>query len=107
MDVEAARWLLWHACTVVERGDFASPLVAEASVHATEAAWRVADNAVQLLGGAGFIQDFPVEKWMRDTKSLALFGLPTELAQQRIAELELGLAVAEPLPTSAIQPIFT
>ena len=48
--------------------------------HANEAAWRVADNGVQLLGGAGYVKDYPVEKWLRDTKTLALFAPPSEIA---------------------------
>ena len=32
------------------------------------------DRGVQLLGGHGFLQDYPVEKWMRDARALALLG---------------------------------
>ncbi|MSP59210.1 MAG: hypothetical protein EXR72_02530 [Myxococcales bacterium] len=108
MDVEAARWMLWRAAA--SDGNLDLGLVAEAAVHANEAAWRVADNAVQLLGGAGYVQDYPVEKWLRDTKSLALCGPTSELQQLALASLELGHAVdgdGAGFPASAIQPIFT
>ncbi len=105
MDVEAARWMVWRAATELDQGKLES--VHEAVAHANEAAWRVADNGVQLLGGAGYIRDYPVEKWMRDTKALALFGPPSECASLAVATKELGHDVASGLPSSAIQPFFT
>jgi acyl-CoA dehydrogenase len=105
MDVEATRWMVWRAATRLEKNDDA-PLL-EAVAHANEAAWRVADNGVQLLGGAGYVKDYPVEKWMRDTKALALFSPPSEIAQLALAAAELGHAVGTGLPSSAIQPFFT
>jgi len=87
------------------------PLAAvEACVHANEAGWRVADNGVQLLGGAGYVKDYPVEKWLRDTKALALFAPPTEIADLMLAGALLGHHISgDPsgLPSSAIQPFFT
>src|SRR5581483_1595840 len=50
MDVEAARWMVWRAAVELEKGKVET--VYEAIAHANEAAWRVADNGVQLLGGA-------------------------------------------------------
>ena len=106
MDVESARWMVWRAAVALE-GKTRSPLIAAAAVHANEAAWRVADNAVQLLGGAGYCQDFPVEKWLRDTKTLALVGPPSELSQLHVASHELGHTVGEELPSGALQPMLT
>jgi acyl-CoA dehydrogenase len=105
MDVEAARWMVWRAAVELEKGK--PDTVHEAIAHANEAAWRVADNGVQLLGGAGYIRDYPVEKWMRDTKALALFGPPSECASLAVAARELGHSFGSGLPSSAIQPFFT
>jgi len=41
----------------------------------------VTSSAVQVLGGAGFVQDHPVEKWMRDGHVLAQMGLTAEAAR--------------------------
>jgi alkylation response protein AidB-like acyl-CoA dehydrogenase len=102
MDVESARWMVWRAAAELDRGGADAVLsVAKAAVHANDAAWRVADHGVQLLGGAGFIQDYPVEKWMRDTKALAMLGGTDQLSQLVIAGLDDGI------PTSAIQPVVT
>ena len=111
MDVEAARWMLWRAASPGGGDDGAAQIdfshVAQAATHCNEAAWRVADNAVQLLGGAGYVQDYPVEKWLRDTKALALFAPTDQLAQLAVAGLELGHPLEAGLPSSALQPIFT
>jgi alkylation response protein AidB-like acyl-CoA dehydrogenase len=108
MDVESARPMVWRAAVELDAGREAPALVAKAAAHANEAAWRVADNAVQLLGGAGYIQDYPVEKWLRDTKALALFAPPDQLQQLAVAASLLGpVAASDALPSSAIQPIFT
>jgi acyl-CoA dehydrogenase len=105
MDVESARWMVLRGASELEKG---RPLAAvEACVHANEAAWRVADNGVQLLGGAGYVKDYPVEKWLRDTKTLALFQPTSEIANLSVASAELGHAVGTGLPSAAIQPFFT
>ena len=105
MDVDAARWMVWRAATELEKGGWSSSVAAAA--HANEAAWRVADNGVQLLGGAGYVKDYPVEKWLRDTKALALFAPPSEVAELALAGDVLGAPVSTGLPSTAIQPFFT
>jgi alkylation response protein AidB-like acyl-CoA dehydrogenase len=110
MDVEAARWMVWRAATEVDAGSpDAEVSVALAATHANEAAWRVADNGVQLLGGAGYIQDFPAEKWMRDTRALSLLGFSDQLGQLVIAGHVLGRdgEFGTGLPESWIQPVVT
>ncbi len=118
MDVDSARWMVWRAAVDLDkgrRGD-AEPAVARgvataalAAMHANEVAWRVADNAVQLLGGAGYIQDYPAEKWMRDTKALALLGGADQLGQLIVAGAELGRTeeFGSGLPAPWIQPVVT
>jgi len=102
MEVESARWMVWRAAAEL---DAAAPSAVEAAAkalaHANQAAWRVADDAVQLHGGAGYIKDFPVEKWLRDTKTLALIGGSDALAQLVVAGIGFGL------PESIVQPVVT
>lgn len=95
MDVESSRWMVWRAAAEADRGHLDLSLCAQAQVHAGEAAFRVADACLQLLGGAGYIQDMPAEKWLRDTKALGLFGGTAELSQQIIAAAELGHALEQ------------
>ncbi len=98
MEVESARWLLWRAARALDTGDAAFSIhAAKAAAHANEAAWFCADRGVQILGGAGYMRDHPSEKWMRDTKTLALFGASTEAHAQAIAAAELGQCAPAPL----------
>jgi acyl-CoA dehydrogenase len=115
MDVEAARWMVWRAATELDRAGDANGVeaavanAAKAAVHANEAAWRVADHGVQLLGGAGYIQDYPAEKWMRDTRALSFIGGADEVAQLVVAAAalaapnEFGVGLPEPW----LQPVVT
>jgi acyl-CoA dehydrogenase len=71
--IEAAHLAVWRAATLVDGGETtALPAAAAAFSEAAEQALFVTQQAVQLLGGHGFITDHPVEKWMRDARALAL-----------------------------------
>ncbi len=74
--VEGSRCLLWEAAWRLERGE-GEPAdqietCASAFVEAVEQSGFVTPNAVQILGGHGFMQDYPVEKWMREARALGL-----------------------------------
>jgi acyl-CoA dehydrogenase len=92
MQVEAARNLVWRAawCFDTDQAD-ADAEVAMALVHATRAAGSVTENAVQLLGGHGYMQDHPVEKWMRDAKALALSWGTAESTSWKVGRRALGV----------------
>src|SRR5206468_1804161 len=74
MHVEAARGLVYAAAAKADRGDpdltFAS---AAAKCFASDTAMRVTTDAVQLLGGYGYIKDFPLERMMRDSKITQIY----------------------------------
>ncbi|MER3447047.1 MAG: hypothetical protein C4291_09480 [Candidatus Dadabacteria bacterium] len=78
-ELDAARWTLWQAAWAFDSGkEEASALAEKAILQANKMGSRVTSDAVQILGGHGFIQDHPVEKWMRDIKTLSvLMGKPT------------------------------
>lgn len=70
--VDGARALLHDAAWRADAGlDFAEP-AASAFAEAVEASMFVAPNGLQILGGAGFMQDYPVEKYMREARTLGL-----------------------------------
>jgi len=75
MAVEGSRLLVHEAAVRLDRGDDAEEACATAFLEAAEQAVFVTPNAVQILGGHGFMQDYPVEKWMREARALGLcFG---------------------------------
>lgn len=101
--VDAARLLVWKAAWAFDRGEPASLELASAQAQALEACFFVANSAVQVLGGAGYVQDHPVEKWMRDAKSLSLYGQHAQAAHAVIAAAALGRSLESadlfPLPS--------
>jgi alkylation response protein AidB-like acyl-CoA dehydrogenase len=81
-EIEGARALTWRACRAHDLGAADAPFrLAQARAHSSEMLDFVTSNAVQILGGAGFLQDHPVEKWMRDARVLAQMGLTAEAAR--------------------------
>jgi acyl-CoA dehydrogenase len=71
--IETAHLAVWRAATLIDQGDAAAlPAAAGAFGEAADQTLFVTQHAVQLLGGHGFITDHPVEKWMRDARTLAL-----------------------------------
>lgn len=74
MQIEAARTLVYQAAAAAERGDANTTfLAAAAKCLASDTAMKVTVDAVQLLGGAGFTRDFPVERMMRDAKITQIY----------------------------------
>lgn len=71
MRADSARLLVWQAASAIDSGNHDSHLTRRACAHAAEAAVANGNDAVQLLGGAGYVFDHPVEKWYRDAQTLA------------------------------------
>jgi alkylation response protein AidB-like acyl-CoA dehydrogenase len=70
--VSAARALLLAAARLKDAGRPFSIEAAKAKLFATDTAMRVTTDAVQVLGGYGFVQDYPVERWFREAKVLQI-----------------------------------
>jgi alkylation response protein AidB-like acyl-CoA dehydrogenase len=72
--VEAARSLVYKAAAQVQAGsDGAEKLSASAKCYASEVAMKVTTDAVQILGGYGYMKDYPVERMMRDAKVTQIY----------------------------------
>jgi acyl-CoA dehydrogenase len=72
VQLDAARLLVQRAAWLSDHGKPFSNEAAMAKLFATDAAMRITTDAVQVLGGAGYTQDFPVERWMREAKVLQI-----------------------------------
>ena len=74
MKIEAARILTYTAAARAERGEAGLNFISSAAkCFASDVAMEVTTNAVQLFGGAGYTQDFPVERMMRDAKITQIY----------------------------------
>jgi alkylation response protein AidB-like acyl-CoA dehydrogenase len=84
--ISAARLLTYRAAQTKIQGEPVAQLAAQAKLFASEVAQRVATEAVQILGGYGFIKDFPVEKYYRDVKVLTIGEGTSEVQRMVIAK---------------------
>jgi alkylation response protein AidB-like acyl-CoA dehydrogenase len=74
MALESARQLIYVAAAKSEREDADLTFFgAAAKCHASDVAMRVTTDAVQLLGGAGYVTDFAAERYMRDAKITQIY----------------------------------
>lgn len=86
MAVETARLVTWRAARAFERDDpDAERYSAMAKCYASDAAMRVSTDAVQVLGGYGYMRDYPVEKYMRDAKLLQIYEGTNQIQRLMIA----------------------
>jgi alkylation response protein AidB-like acyl-CoA dehydrogenase len=85
--VEAARTLVYRACSLVDAGhpDVART-AAMAKLFASDTAMKVATDAVQLFGGAGYTTDFPVERMMRDAKITQIYEGTNQIQRVVVAK---------------------
>ena len=90
-ETEAARQLLYKACTEIEAGaPDAGRWSAMCKLVAGDTAMRVTTDAVQVLGGYGYIDEFPVERMMRDAKITQLYEGTQQIQRLVIARALTG-----------------
>lgn len=88
--LEAGRSLTYRAADLVERdASQANRLASIAKLFTSEAAVDIADEAVQVHGGAGFVSDHPVERYYRDARILKIYEGTSEIQKNIIGD-ELG-----------------
>ncbi len=91
-DLMAARSLIYDCAAQLDTGVPVDRLVALSSMaklRATEAAVRATGDAVQLLGGAGYMRDYPVERYFRDAKTTTIYEGTSEVQRNTIARVLL------------------
>ncbi|WP_115865465.1 acyl-CoA dehydrogenase family protein [Halorussus litoreus] len=87
---EAARNLTYKAAWKVDQGEDITKLASMAKEYASRVAVDVANEAVQIHGGAGYVNDFPVERFYRDAKITQIYEGTTEIQKNIIARELLG-----------------
>ncbi|NUS90637.1 MAG: acyl-CoA dehydrogenase [Streptomyces sp.] len=84
--IAAARALLYSVAALKDQGKPISAEAAKCKLFATDTAMRVTTDAVQVLGGYGYTQDFPVERWMREAKLLQILEGTNQIQRIAIAQ---------------------
>jgi alkylation response protein AidB-like acyl-CoA dehydrogenase len=89
-EVEAARLMTYNAARLKEGGQPYVKEAAMAKLFSSEVAERVASEAVEVFGGYGFTKDYPVEKYLRDSKIGKIYEGTSFMQLQTIAKMILG-----------------
>ena len=89
-EVEAARQLMYHACTLMDNGETADREAAMVKWYASEMAERVTSDALQILGGAGYTKLHAVERYWRDARLTKIFEGTSEIQLRIISDRLLG-----------------
>lgn len=87
-DVQASTLLTFHAAALKDAGQKVALASSVAKYHSSETAVRVANEAVQIFGGYGFVKDYPAEKFYRDSK-LCTIGEGTSEIQKMVISKEI------------------
>jgi len=87
LEIDAARLLVWRAAWMAAQAkSYYQSEGSMSKLKGSEVATRVAEQAVQVLGGHGFITDHPVEKWYRDAKVFDIYEGTSEIQRMVIAK---------------------
>jgi len=89
--LDAARLMVWRGAASLDRGDpVATMHCAMAKRFATDAGFRICDEALQLFGGYGYLKDFPIERYLRDVRVHQILEGTNEIMRVIIARRLLG-----------------
>ena len=89
-EIEAAKLLTFNAAAMRDRGENYSAAASMAKVFASEMANRVAYRALQIHGGYGYMQEYPVERYYRDARVFTLYEGTSEIQRTVIAKHVIG-----------------
>jgi hypothetical protein len=90
-ELEAARLMVWRAAVLLDKGDpSATTACAMAKRLATDIGFQIVDRALQLHGGYGYIQDFEIERFLRDCRVHRILEGTNEIMRVIIARRLLG-----------------
>ncbi|MGA4959685.1 acyl-CoA dehydrogenase family protein [Streptomyces lavendulocolor] len=92
VDVDAARLLTWRVADLVDRGQEFATAASQAKLFASEAAVRSAGNALQVFGGYGYIDEYPVGKLLRDARVMTLYEGTSQIQKLIIGRALTGVS---------------
>jgi alkylation response protein AidB-like acyl-CoA dehydrogenase len=92
--VDASRLLVWRAAWMGKTGKtFESGEGSMSKLFAGEAAVKVTEEAIQIMGGYGYVRENPVERWHRDSKIYTIFEGTSEIQRLVIARAISGIHI--------------
>ncbi|MEV6160983.1 acyl-CoA dehydrogenase family protein [Streptomyces sp. NPDC052052] len=92
VDVDAARLLTWRVADLIDRGEDFATAASKAKLFASEAAVRAASNALQVFGGYGYIDEYPVGKLLRDARVMTLYEGTSQIQKLIIGRALTGVS---------------
>ncbi len=96
VQTEAARGLVWRAGWLKDQGKPSTTETSIAKLYATEAAVACADRAIQVHGGSGYVDDYPVERYLRDARVTTLYEGTSQIQKLIIGRAYTGLNALVP-----------
>jgi alkylation response protein AidB-like acyl-CoA dehydrogenase len=93
---DAARLLVWRAGALRDQGRPCTTEISIAKLFATEAAQWCANEAIQVHGGAGYVDDHPVERWFRDVRVTTLYEGTSQIQKLIIGRALTGINALVP-----------
>jgi len=91
VDTDAARMLVWRAGFLKDAGKPNTTETSIAKLYATEAAVKCANTAIQVHGGAGYVDDHPVERYFRDVRVTTLYEGTSQIQKLIIGRAATGI----------------
>ncbi|GAB2621650.1 acyl-CoA dehydrogenase family protein [Streptomyces capparidis] len=91
VDTDAARLLVWRVADLIDRGLPFATESSTAKLFASEAAVRAANNALQVFGGYGYIDEYPVGKYLRDARVTTLYEGTSQIHKLLIGRALTGV----------------
>ena len=91
VETDAARLLTWRVADLADRGQKFSTEASMAKLYASEAAVKVANNAIQVFGGYGYVDEYPVGKFLRDARVTTLYEGTSQIQKLLIGRALTGI----------------
>ncbi|MEY4670939.1 MAG: hypothetical protein RLZZ415_818, partial [Pseudomonadota bacterium] len=85
-ELYAAECMIADACARADRGENIQRKAAAAKLFASETCGRVVDRCVQVYGGAGYLAEYPAERFFRDARILRIYEGTSQIMQLQIAK---------------------
>ena len=91
-DCDAARLLTWRAADLIEHRRPFGTEASKAKLFASEKAVKAANLAIQAFGGYGYVDEYPVQKYMRDARVMTLYEGTSQIQKLLIGRAETGVS---------------